>query len=56
MRKLMYLLIGAASVVIYRAIVAGREETEGTLPRPVPKTFDGGRSVEDEIAGPVGEV
>lgn len=56
MRKFMYLLIGAASVVIYRAIVAGREESEGTLPRPVPKSFDGGRSVEDEVAGPLSEV
>lgn len=55
MKKLMYLLIGAASLVIYKALVESRSE-EGVLPRKMPRSFDRGSSVEDEVAGPLTEV
>lgn len=55
MKKLMYLLIGVASVVIYKAVVESRAE-EGAEPRSVPHSFDGALSVEDEVAGPLSEV
>lgn len=54
MKKLMLVLLGAASFVIYKAVVAGMEE-EDVLPRPLPRNFDG-KTSEEELAGPAGEV
>ena len=55
MKKLMYLLIGVASVIIYKAVVESPVD-EGVEPRHVPHSFDGALSVEDEIAVPLSEV
>lgn len=55
MKKLMYLLIGVACVVIYKAAVETPVE-EGVEPRRMPRSFDGALSVEDEVAGPLSEV
>lgn len=54
MKKLMFVLLGAASFVIYKSLFSQPEDSD-VLPRPLPRTFDG-KTSEEEVAGPAGEV
>lgn len=56
MKKFMYLLLGVASVIIYKAVAQGRAETQVPLPRRARKHSDRASSVSDEVAGPLHEV
>lgn len=56
MKKFMYLLLGAASAILYAAAVVGRAETKGAPRRRVAKSLDRASSVEEELAGPLSEV
>jgi len=56
MKKFMYLLLGAASAILYTAVVVGRAETKGAARRRVARHLDRASSVEDEISGPLNEV
>lgn len=58
MKKLLYVLLGAAGAILVKTLIDRRRRAllEGALPRPVPSEFDGEVSIEDEIAGPLTEV
>jgi len=55
MKKLLYVLLGAASVILYKSLSENTESETGALPRSFPKSMDH-ETVEDEITGPLTEV
>lgn len=55
MKKLLYVLIGAAGAVIWQSMRGARPE--GALPRPLPQDFNGEvLSAADELRAPAPEV
>lgn len=55
MKKLLYVLIGAAGAVIWQSMRGAR--VEGAAPRPLPKDFNGEvLSPADELSVPAPEV
>lgn len=56
MKKLLYVLLGAASVILYKSLSVRTESESGALPRSFPKSMDRETSLEDEVSGPLSEV
>lgn len=57
MKKLLYVLLGAASAVIVRSMMKREERLEGAPPRPLPQDFNGEvLSAADELRTPAPEV
>lgn len=55
MKKLLYVLLGAASVILYKSLSTTTESETGAMPRSTPKSMNH-ETAADEVAGPVGEV
>lgn len=57
MKKLLYVLIGAAGAVIWQSMRGSREKIEGAAPRPLPQDFNGEvLSAAEELRAPAPEV
>ena len=57
MKKLLFVLLGAAGALLVKTILDRRAAQEGALPRPMPAEFDGEvLTVEDELRRPFSEI